>query len=182
MTNRTVGTLLALAVVLLAGCTSDEKEPTVLPPAPSVSPSPPLPSFPLEAMNETSEGASAFARYYFDLLNQAYAGADATVVQRVTASGCGGCDALIAVIQRLKEDRQRSVGGEYRILSAIAPAVIDGDVIVDVSYDRSAGQIVNEKNVIVESGAPVPRTDAQLRLIRRDGSWLVQGFRVLGTA
>jgi hypothetical protein len=113
------------------------------------------------------------------LLNQAYAVGDARPVQEVSAPGCGGCDNLIGVIQRLETDGQRSVGGEYRVITALAPLVVNGDVIVDVAYERPSGQIIDGNNRVIESAAPVPLTEAQLRLIRRNGSWKVQGFRVL---
>ena len=175
--------MLALPLVLV-GCTSDDgKKPTVLPSLapPAASPSSvPVPSVPPEASAETAQGAAAFARHYMDVLNQAYAAADPTLVQSVSSQECGGCQDLIGVVQALRRDGSRSAGGEYDVKSALAPAVVAGDVIVDIVYERPPGQIVGADGAVVERAGSVGPTSAQMRLLWRNGAWVVQGYRVVG--
>ncbi len=175
-----VATLLVLAVAL-PGCTSDEQRPTVLPPAPSTSPTlaPVQVPVPPEATAETPQGASAFASYYLELVEVAFATADAGAVKDASASGCGGCDALIGSIEGLQRQGRKRIGGDYVIGETLAPAVVKGDVVVDITYERRAGRVVDASGQVLETADPVPVTNAQMRLIRRGGSWIVQGYRVV---
>lgn len=177
VTGRTGAVLVALAVAL-TGCTSAEPRPPALPPAPSVSPTlAPLP-LPPEAAAETAEGAAAFARYYLQVIAEAFAAGDSTVLRMTSAPGCGGCDALISSVENLQRQGRKRVGGDYQVKSALAPAVIRGDVIVDVTYERSAASIVDSAGQVFATAAPVPVTSAQLRLLYREAGWAVQGYRV----
>ncbi len=163
MTIRTVATLLALAVVL-PGCTSDEKVPTVLPPAPSASPTPtasqaPEPMrvpIPPEATAETSQGASAFASYYLKLVEAAFATADPQALKEASAPGCGGCDALIGSVEGLKRQGHKRIGGNYVVREALAPAIVDGDVVVDIAYERPVGRVVDASGTVIRRRIPCP--------------------------
>jgi len=188
VTIRTVATLLTLAVVLPA-CTTEEKVPTVLPPAPSTSPTPtasrtPVPTrvpIPPEATAETSQGASAFAAYYLKLVEDAFATADPQALKEASAPGCGGCDALIGSVDGLRRQGHKRIGGNYVVREALAPAIVDGDVVVDIAYERPAGRVIDTSGTVLETADPVPLTTAQMRLIRRDQTWVVQGYRVVET-
>jgi hypothetical protein len=174
---RRVAAVLCLAA--LAGCGS-ETEPQPLPPVASGSPSPAaaLP-VPPEATPETAAGAAAFARYYLDVLGLAFETADPTQLRSLSASGCGGCDALITSVAELQEQGRKRVGGRYLIKDVAAPPVEAGDVIVEVVYEREAAQVLDAQGQIVASAPSVPMTNAQLRLLRRGEAWVVQGYRVV---
>ncbi len=163
---------------MLAGCSADA-EPKPLPPVPSSSPTPVVLPLPSEAAQATPEGAAAFARYYLDVIGSAFATADPSRLDELSAPGCGGCDALIAAVQELQEQGRKRVGGEYIVTSVAAPPVEEGDVIVEIAYKRSAGQVVDAAGEVRASAPPVPVTNAQLRLLRRGDSWIVQGYRVI---
>ena len=166
--------------VVLSGCTAGEGDPTVLPPASSASFSAPAaPSPPPEAAAETAAGASAFARYYLGLISQAFATANPEVLRAVTAPGCEGCERLIASVEDLRMQERKRVGGEYLVREAAAPPVVNGDVVVDISYERAAGGVVDASGSVITSSPPVPLTNAQVRLLRRGGGWVVQGYRVV---
>lgn len=144
--------------------------------SPSVASVGPLPS---EAAAATAEGAAAFARYYLEVIGAAFASADPTQLEALSAPGCGGCDALIGSITELREQGRKRLGGDYIVKSVAAPPVERGDVILEIAYAREAGQVVDETGRVFASAPPVPVTNAQLRLIRQGMSWVVQGYRVV---
>jgi hypothetical protein len=173
------GTAAAVALAAaLVGC-SAEADPTPLPPLPNVSPTQVAPQLPPEANEETAEGAAAFAGYYLRIVGLAFQEADATRLQELSASGCEGCDALIAAVQTLQQEGQKRLGGDYLVRGVAAPPVEGGDVVVEISYERVAGQVVDEGGRVVASAGPVPPTNAQMRMLWRDGGWQVQGYRVV---
>jgi hypothetical protein len=177
MTIRAAAAVLC-AVVALAGCSSDP-EPQPLPPIATSSPSPIALPLPSEAAAETPEGAAAFARYYLNVLGQAFAAADPTQLDSLSAPGCEGCDALISSVRGLRDEGGRRVGGEYVVKSVAAPPVENGDVVVEIAYERTASQIVGRDGLVTASAPAVPRTSVQMRLIRNESGWVVQGYRVV---
>jgi hypothetical protein len=150
-------------------------------PAPSASASAaPAPSIPAEASAATAQGAAAFARYYMAVVGRAFETADAGPMRNLSAAGCGGCEALASSVDSLRDKRQRRTGGNYVIRSAVAPEVAGGDVVVDLEYERTPARILDVAGNMVEEGPAVPLTPAQMRLLWRGDSWVVQGYRVVG--
>jgi hypothetical protein len=117
----------------LAGC-SAEAEPEPLPSAAAPSPTPVALPVPPEATPETAQGAAAFARYYLELVNRAFASIDATAVRSVSDPDCGTCSDLIRAIEESPTAGERFEGGDYEVIFAESPPVENGDVIVDVRY------------------------------------------------
>lgn len=178
------GACLLIASLPLSAC-SGADEPTVLPPiassaAPTIAPTPAATASapPVEAFAETAEGASSFARHYLKVLNVAFVSGDASAVRAVSQSDCEGCANLIAALEQ-KPKENRVIGGEYQVVAIASPPVINGDVIVDVTYTRAAAQVIGPAGQVVTSLPPTPRIDAQMRLLRRDSSWTVAGFRLV---
>ncbi len=182
-----------------AGCSAGETEPSTLPPVESGSAAGPSPTVSARASTATGEpkaaqpplspsatataatpaGASAFARYYVESIGQAFATADSTGLRAATLPGCEGCEAIIGAVDSLRPLGQRRIGGEYAIVDVAAPAFENGDVVLLLTYTRTAGQIVNGEGVVVDSAPAVPLTTAQMRLLHRQGRWFVQGYRVV---
>lgn len=182
------GTVGALAVaVALTGCTSDEPPPTTLPPlssaSPSTSPSPSRAesSVPPAARKMTPEGAAAFARFFVESIGLAYQAAEPSVISDLSAEGCGGCETLIKAVAELRAEGERRVGGTYEVLAAVTPALEAGDAIVDVRYRRPAAEIVNADGVVTASAGPTSPVDAQVRVVWREGAWVVQGYRTFSS-
>ncbi len=174
---RTVGPLLALAVVL-SGCTSKDEKPTVLPPAPSTSPTAeaPLP-LPTQADAATPEAANAFAGYYLDVIGRAFQTADATQLESLSDAGCSGCRDFIGAVKGSNEAGEVTCGGDITVLDAVSPSLVDGGVVVNIRYERAAATLVNESGAITAELPPDPPLDAQMRLLRRPQGWIVLGFR-----
>jgi hypothetical protein len=175
MTIRAAAAVLC-AVVALAGCSSDP-EPRPLPPIETSSPSPVALPLPSEAAAETPEGAAAFARYFFAVLNRGFAAGDASQVRQLSHPGCGGCDNLIGAIEEEVAPGERIEGGEFSVLFAEAPPVEQGDVIVDLRYALSELRVLDDDGRVLRSTPAEPGIDAQLRLLRGERGWVVRGFR-----
>ena len=79
----------------------------------------------------------------------------------------------------MASEGRRRLGGSYLVREAVAPEPVGGDVIVLLTYERTAAQVVDASGHVVESAPATPPTDAQMRLIYRDGGWIVQGYRVV---
>lgn len=177
MTIRTVGTLLAL-VVVLSGCMSEEKKPGVLPPAPSRSPTAEAPlTLPPEADAATPEAANAFAAYYLDVIGRALQTADATQLESLSDAGCQTCQNFIGAVNGAKETGEVARGGDFTVFDAVSPSLVDGGVVVNFRYERAAATVVDESGSVTAELPPDPPLDAQMRLLRRPEGWFVLGFR-----
>ena len=175
-----MGATLALTLVL-SGCTAKEKAPTVLPPVPSSSPSRPPPSPPPEAAAETAEGATAFARYYFEVVvNRGYETLDPTDVARSSAPSCNSCKNIVSDIERLRSGGLRVSGRRFVIEYAeTAPLQANGAAIVDFRFAADSYQEVDSNGVVVRQEDAQSKQDAQVKLVRSGVGWLVSGIRMV---
>jgi hypothetical protein len=172
------GTAAVALAAALVGC-SAEADPTPLPPLPSVSPTPETLQVPPEATPATAQGAAAFARHYFELVNKALETGDATAVRGASAPGCGGCRNLIAAIEEPLPAGERVEGGLFELIFAESPPVEDGDVIVEIRYSTTEVRVFGPQGELKETIPATAATNGQLRLMRKSDGWVVQGFRGL---
>lgn len=163
----------------VAGC-STEAGPQPLPPVPSVSPAPSEMPIPPEAMAETPQGASAFARYFFDIVNQAYASGDASTVTALSASECESCKNIAADVRRLGAAKLMVDGSRFKVAFAeAAPAEADGSIIVDFRFSSDPYvERAKDGSAVREEPAQVD-VDAQVKLRRRGSAWEVYAIRTL---
>ena len=166
---------------LIVGCSPDPDEPTRLPPAETSSPSPVALALPSEAAAETPQGAAAFARYYFDLVDEGFRTGDAAGVRRVSHPECDGCNNLIAAIEQEPAAGERIEGGEFSILFAEAAPLQGEDAIVDFRYAVSELRVLDSDGTVLRSTPAEPEIDGQLRLVRSADGWIVRGFRNVTT-
>lgn len=176
MTTHVAVGLLCLALTVV-GCSAGDQEPDPLPPVTTSSPSPVDLPMPSEAAAETPEGAAAFARYYFEMLNHAFRTGDAGGVKRLSEPGCEGCNNLIGAIEKEGKPGERVEGGDYSIVYAESPPIENGDVVVEVRYALAEVLVTATDGRVIETIPANPGIDAQLRLIRNGETWLVRGFR-----
>jgi len=177
--------VLALGVAaLLAGCSGDpESTPTALPPLlPSASPSPSAPSaspvpLPSEATAATPQGAAAFTRHYFAVLNEAYRTPDTAALRQLSDPGCNSCSNFIREVDDLRQKGHHYEGGSFVLRSVEAPPVEGGDVVLDVVYANGETRELDAAGQQVSSFPPRSVTPGQVRLLRRDARWTVRGFR-----
>ena len=180
MVIRVLGATLALAVVL-TGCSSKEKAPTVLPPVPSASPSLAPLSPPPEAAAETSEGASAFARYYFEtVVNRGYETLDPIEITTYSDPACNSCKNIVNDIERLKASELRVGGQRFVIEFAVTSQIEPGKpAIVDFRFNADTYREVDASGKVVREFPAQRKQDAQAAMIRSGDGWLVYGLRML---
>lgn len=110
--RRTLWPHLALAAVLLAGCSGDPepKEPdSTTSPSPTTTP-PPLPE---AATQETAEGAATFVDHYLDVLNYATVTGDTSPVEELSGTSCEACTQFARTVAQIYDDGGRITGGEW---------------------------------------------------------------------
>lgn len=173
-----IRTCLAAAAVaaLLVGCSS-EPEPEPLPPVPTTSPTPVALPLPSAAAAATPQGAAAFARYYFDLINQGLTSGDGAAVRAVSDPGCGGCRNLIGAMEQEPTPGERIEGGLFEIVSAESPPLEEGAVIVSLQYRVTEVRVLNDAGAVLRTTPAEGPSNGQLRLKRQGSSWIVLGFR-----
>ena len=130
---------------------------------------------PAEALAETPQGASAFARYWLALVQDALARGDASALRAVSDAGCGGCTNLISAAES-GEPGETVRGAGFTVEFAEAPPLANGETTVVLRYSRAAGELVKADGTS-SAIAPEGPIDAEMRIVRAAGGWKVLGFR-----
>jgi hypothetical protein len=136
---------------------------------------------PTAALAASTQGASAFARHYIALLNEAFAMVDASAVREVSHPECQGCRNLIAAIEGPSTDGERVEGGDFSIHFAEAREIAPGDVLVDIRYSVEPLRVLDADGRVVDSRPGTAAIDGQLRLLKGAHGWEVRGFRNTAT-
>lgn len=154
----TVAAVTCLATALLAGCSGGTQQPsTTLPttsaPAAASPTLPPLgpPDFPVpaEARAKTIAGATAFNRYYVDLMTHQAVSLDSAPL-RDLSRGCNNCDGLADTYDEMRAADQHYLGGELSITST-------GGTILNGDEAQTAFVLQQEKLQVLDArGAEVP--------------------------
>lgn len=173
---------LPVVLVLLLGACSGSSDPKVLPLptlSSTASPSPTPLVVPSAAAANTPQGAAAFARFYFEQLNQAFLSLDGSVLRSFAAPGCETCENYAGAVERLRAAGHRLDGGQYKLIFAEAPAFEPGLVTVDLAWRRAAARELDAAGSVVKSGAEEVRRDGQMSLEWRNRQWAVRGIRIM---
>lgn len=191
-----------LAVVLLAGCTmtstdspsstqstSPSPSPTASKVAQSATPSPtkvyrpatemgpaehvPFPVMPQSAKAKSADGASAFAGFYFSLINYAVETNDPEPLKAYSLRKCEICGtALIDPAGRAQITGKWQVGGkhEYKVIDTYKPSKDKATVSVRFKVDAAKFYITPKK---VESSNPESRSQVAALTLVYDSGWKV---------
>ncbi len=172
---------LLLAVALsggLAGCAEDPEQPSTLPPltaAPSVSPSAGTEPIPSGVDAPTPDGASAFARYWYTQIEQAFVTKNPELISRLSAPGCQACARYVSSVTGLRDRNERVDPFEYMIIAAEAPGIEPGAETVNVTVLFNADETVtyDAAGNVISREAPLSNAEDTLVLIRQGDSWKV---------
>lgn len=158
-----------VAGTLVGGCTAGEPEPTPITPvetrssssAPETSePTVAAPELPAEAMQQTPQGAAAFAQYWVALMNYAYATGDTAPLEAATDPQCSECQGLIDDFTTSLDGGNRLEGGRVSVSNVVGGEVPDnGLYVVTASFEQEAATSIGPSGNVVESmpaSAPAP--------------------------
>jgi hypothetical protein len=175
MLQQAAVVLLALA---LGGCAEDEPTPSTVPPAPGVSASASaaVASLPPEALANDAPGASAFARYYLELANQAFATGDAKALKAYSDPGCTSCNNLMQAIEAPMNPDERIEGGDYEVLDATSTPSSPGEMLSLVTYRLTEVRVYDSSGDLLETDPAKPPITASMSLRRSGDAWRVEAF------
>jgi Family of unknown function (DUF6318) len=122
----------ALALPLLAGCSTKHEASQSLPTTSRATSSQALPPLgpsdfpvPAEARVKSASGAEAFTRYYIELLNHQLATLDSGPIRNLSRN-CETCSAMAESYDHARAAGQKYEGGRLSV-SSTGTAVVDGD-------------------------------------------------------
>ncbi len=82
----------------------------------------------------TAEGAEAFARYWIDVLNVAFATLDPGQLQAMSEPTCKTCSNYAGSLRASARDGEVYEGGRYRVLSVVSAPVAGRSARVLLTY------------------------------------------------
>lgn len=133
-------------------------------PAPATTPSPP-------PQTMDADGASAFARFYYDVYNAALASGDVGQLASISDSSCITCLAQRDTLTRYAESRTRTDGRRVTVQEAIAPGGEDSMPLVTVVLTTAAGKRVDAEGTVEQFPEQLAKVTMQL-------SWQTDSWRV----
>lgn len=159
------GALLTLA--LLAGCGDPTTTPRALP---KITTS----AVPVAVVGDaTPQGAADFARHFFAQITKAFATADPTLVSALSRPGCTTCDAYVASLTKLRDNRERVSPVSFTVHFAEAPATDGKTARVDVQYSVPASKRYDAAGRVIYTERASVRVNATVKLLRLGSSWRV---------
>ena len=193
MRTRSLAVVGLVAALTLSACSDDDPEPrfepssssagaTETPSSPTTETSetsetkPAEPTLPPEAQEATKEGAEAFARFYWAVVNYAQETGEVDLLRTLDRESCGGCRGGVQSIDRVYSQGGRMFGGEHTVLSARAEVSPTGGMTVEVKLKverqeiRGAGSL----NGVFLAG----RSAVLMGVLHASGSWTVNSMAV----
>lgn len=120
---------------------------------------------------------SDFAASFLRELSRGYQETDTATLRAMSDPGCGGCNNLLRAIEDARAAGERTIGGQFRLLTAAAPAVDAGETIVEMRYSRDPAVVVNMSGEQVAQIPADPPLNAQMRLRLQGTTWRVLGLQ-----
>ena len=166
-----IAAVVTVGMLVLAGCTGANADPTPSGSAassgsqtPSSSPTSPSTAtatspngtasviVPAAARVHTDEGAKAFARFYLDAVSESGQSADSTTLKAITEPTCKGCQVFIDFADELKAQKQHVDRKSMRLNSlAVRPDSTSDLVVIDCLVEDQPSKILNEEGAIVSN-------------------------------
>ena len=136
--------------------------------------------FPSEAAAPTSQGASAFARYWFDQLNLAAQTGETESLLALGTPACVACQRFAESIGNIYGAGGRIEGGRFTVVAAEAPLLkVDQQTArVTVIYGVSPTRQIDAAGQVMRSVGALSKLDGEMMLARSGPSWLVTSLVV----
>ncbi len=142
---------------------------------PDASPSPP--ARPRDVRERSERGAEAFTRYYFAVMDHAFASGDTSTFERLSSPGCTSCHGLIGSIRTVYDSGGQIRGGATILRSVRLDVLAGGDAEVDVTFDSARYLELDASGAVmhVENGRRNQRAFVELH-------WTARGWRATHVA
>lgn len=200
--------LLSLSLMSVTACTGGGTPPPGSPPSdtqapsatstPSATPTPtpsykpadasgraqnvPVPVLPEAAKVETKEGAIAFAKHWYTLLNYAYQTGEFRLMDEVTDPSCRLCAKVRPGIVEWNSEGRWIVGGLVEAKGAYTSFVktAQGNYQVTTQLQQSAGTLYRPDST-VEKSVPASQVLADIMILRfSEGRWMAMDIDRIG--
>ncbi|MEV5053571.1 DUF6318 family protein [Arthrobacter sp. LAR12-1-1.1] len=142
----------------------------------------PVPELPEAAKAETKEGAIAFAKHWYTLLNYAYQTGEFRLMDQVTDSSCRLCAKVRPGIVEWNSEGRWIAGGLVRAKGAYTNFVktSQGGYQVTTQLEQSAGTLYRADSS-VEKSVPASQVLADIMILRfSDGRWMAMDIDRIG--
>lgn len=171
-----VVTPLLLVAALAVGCGAEEETPRALPSVSvTTAPSPTAAPVPTEAQAETPQGAAAFARFWFDTLNNAAATGETDALRELAHPECQACTNFADSIDVLYEDGGGIRGGVFTVVVAESPGDDDpAAATVTVIYDVTPTQQLAQDGSVAQQIEALDDVNGEMTLVRQQSGWFVR--------
>ena len=179
-----------VALLLLAGCGEEDPEPSssvtavdatdaaTAEPSAEPSPEPSLspPPMPPAAAEQTPAGAEAFTRWWFDLLNYAFATGDLDEFRAVSPEGCGTCDGFVQTITDIYARDSTLSGGQITLSQIYIPPGQQDPARIELLavFDQAATIETTSSGTTRELNAALTENSATMQALW-DGKWVAAG-------
>ncbi len=122
----------------------------------------------------TAEGAEAFARYWIDVLNVAFATLDPGQLQAMSEPTCKTCSNYAGSLRASARDGEVYEGGRYRVLSVVSAPVAGRSARVLLTYSTPKLVVRNRAGDVIDTVPRSKRSTLVIDLLRRDEGWRVK--------
>ncbi len=133
------------------------------------------PSRPAMAGKQTARGAAAFTRYYFEVLDHAYASGDTRLLAELTGQDCTSCHGVITSIRTVYDGGGSTHGGATVVRrTKVEGSPAGGSAEVVVTFDSAAYAELTAEGEVAHSE---PAQRGQLVIVELGwvgGSWRVE--------
>lgn len=135
------------------------------------------PPMPQRARDIDADGAEAFARYWFELLEYAYGSGDSASLLAISQSheGCEICSQTIADIETRTERGERFEGVSFRVITSAASPVDERGSVITMLVDETRSQVRAADGRIVHVTPAAPSTALDLFAAVTPDGWRVFG-------
>ena len=138
------------------------------------------PVYPEAARADTQTGANAFAEFFIQTLDWAYATTNPSYMKHYSGPSCGLCAGLVDGIAKTAGTEHWYVGGRLNVRSVdgvpIAPVTAPANYCSRVTVDVSATRVVDARNHVYNQQEPLTDQPFKLCAERHQKEWVTTYF------
>src|SRR4051794_7263972 len=137
------------------------------------------PAVPAAARRHSAAGAEAFARFYLEQVNRAWATANPELIRPYAAKTCKTCANQIRTAVDLRRSGQRYANAAGALgASIVTPESTRGRVVVELPYDQLAVDVLDRAGRVVQH-MPAIRSQSQVTVTWGPGqNWQVAEIKL----